>query len=183
MKRKIAALVVFIAVAVMSISGTMAYFTADSIATNVITAGNIDIELIEKDASGNDFQNKEGVMPGEKVSKIVTVKNSGDNPAYVRVKVVKAIKLAAGVTGEVDTDLVSYKALPGWTERNGYYYYDKALAPGEATTPLFEEVVFSTAMGNMYQNCEATVEVKAEAVQVKNNGATATEAAGWPETE
>lgn len=179
MKRKIAAMVVFVAIAVMSISGTMAYFTADDIATNVITAGNIDIELHEKTDKGDDFQDVDGVMPGEAVSKIVTVENKGDNPAYVRVKVMKAIELAEGVTGEVDTDLVSFKVLPGWTELNGYYYYEKPLEPKEFTTPLFEEVVFSTAMGNLYQNCKAIVTVEVEAVQVKNNGKTVFEAAGW----
>lgn len=190
MKRKVAALVVFIAVAVMSISGTMAYFTAEDIATNVITSGKIDIALeeTELDANGEEIpyvNDKKGIMPGEDISKIVRVVNAEDaQDAYVRVKVVKTIILAPGVAGNVNTDLISFDLEPGWTQDGDYYYYDQPLAPGESTTPLFTSVTFSTAMGNMYQKCTATIEVKAEAVQFKNQNVDhAKDAAGWPEAE
>lgn len=185
MKKKIAALVVFIAVAVMSISGTMAYFTADNIATNVITSGNIKIDLVEmeKTADGElvPFENKDGVMPGDQISKIVTVKNTGDNPAYIRVQVNKTVTLASGIVSETGSDLITcdYNT-SNWTYKDGYYYYNEALAPGAETEPLFTTVVFSSAMGNMFQNCSAQIDVKAFAVQVKNNGANVFEAAGWP---
>lgn len=187
MKRKIAALVVFIAVAVMSISGTMAYFTADSIATNVITSGNIKIDLIEMEKTDDGlkpFEDKTGIMPGDTISKIVTVKNTGDNPAYVRVLVNKMVTLESGAISEAGNQLITCDFnTADWTAVDGYYYYNKPLAAGEETTALFTTVTFSTAMGNLYQNCTATIDVEAQAVQVKNNGNNVFEAAGWPEEQ
>ena len=187
MKKRIALVVVIISLVAMGISGTMAYFTADSTATNVITAGNIDIDLVEMEKTDEGlkpFENKEGVMPGDVISKIVTVKNTGDNEAYIRVQVEKMITLAGDVTGSADLSLLSCDINTNdWTYSEGYYYYNKPLAAGEETTPLFENVTFSGEMGNMYQNCSAQIDVAAQAVQVKNNGATVLEAAGWPTAE
>ena len=183
MKKKIALIVVIISLIAMGISGTMAYFTADSTATNVITAGNIDIDLIEMEKTDEGlkpFENKEGVMPGDVISKIVTVKNTGDNEAYIRVQVEKIIKLAGDAAGSAELSLLSCDInTADWTLKEGYYYYNKPLAAGEETTPLFETVTFSAEMDNLYQNCEAQIDVNAYAVQVKNNGATVFEAAGW----
>lgn len=67
-----------------------------------------------------------------------------------------------------------------WTERDGYYYYNKALKPGEVTVPIFTAVTFNAAMGNEYQNAAATVDVFAQAVQTANNGDTVLNAQGWP---
>ena len=55
------------------------------------------------------------------------------------------------------------------------------LASGETTAPLFTVVRFAAEMDNLYQNSTATIDVTVEAVQQANNGATALEAAGWPE--
>ena len=113
MKKKVllaAALVVCLAVAV---SGSLAYFTAEERAHNVITTGGIAIELLETtgqlDENGNPilFEDVNGVMPGASVAKIVQVKNTGANDAYIRVSVEKAIELAQGVEGEADLTLVS----------------------------------------------------------------------------
>jgi len=187
MKKKIALVVVIISLIAMGISGTMAYFTADSTATNVITAGNIDIDLIEMEKTDEGlkpFEDKDGVMPGDVISKIVTVKNTGDNEAYIRVQVKKMITLAGDATGSAELSLLSCDINTNdWTYSKGYYYYNKPLAAGEETAPLFENVTFSAAMGNEYQNCEAQIDVAAYAVQVKNNGATVLDAAGWPEVE
>ena len=187
MIRKIAALVVFIAIAVMSISGTMAYFTADSIATNVITAGNIDIVLEEWEEAENgdwvEYQNGKEIMPGDTISKIVTVKNiSTAEAAFIRVAVDKVIVLKSGQNDE-DADKVITCNIneKDWTLKDGYYYYNYPLAAGEVTSPLFETVTFSGEMGNKYQNCNVEISVIAEAVQVKNQEVTtALEAAGWP---
>ena len=68
----------------------------------------------------------------------------------------------------------------GWTEQDGYYYYNRALRPGETTEPLFTTVTFAETMGNEYQNSTAAIDVTADAVQTANNGETALDAVGWP---
>ena len=183
MKKKIALVVVIISLVAMGISGTMAYFTADSTATNVITAGNIDITLEEWAVEDEvPFEDVEGVMPGEEITKIVKVRNDGDNPAYIRISVNKVITLAGNTDGTVDTALLHCPInTEFWIEKDDYYYYKEVLPAGEVTEPLFEKVIFDQAMGNLYQGCKAQIDVYAQAVQVKNNGATVLEAAGWPE--
>lgn len=163
---------------------TIAYFTDREVATNVITSGNIDIELLETTIDGSEFQDVFGVMPGQEVSKIVKVANQGDNEAYVRISLEQFIKLA---DGNVQTDVADLILLDvdtvHWTEKDGYYYYNEPLMPGEVTNALFNTVTFALGMGNEYQNSKATIKVNVQATQVKNNGESVFEAAGWPLAE
>lgn len=189
-KKLIAGAVVAICLSLLAYS-TSAYFTTEQTATNVITSGNIQIQLQEtakingQEISFDASQEKINVVPAQTVSKIVKVKNTGDNAAYVRISVAKAIELAEGVTGEPNVELVTLDFDDeNWTAKDdGYYYYNKPLAPDATTEALFNNVTFEPSMGNMYQNSTATIKVNAQATQVKNNGASVFEAAGWPGTE
>ena len=169
----------------LCIGGTLAYYTAYGIERNVITAGNIKIELIETDAEGNPFEDATDVMPGAVIEKEVSVKNSGDNPCWVRLAVEKKIELAEGVEGEPDLSLIGIDFnTTDYTESeaDGYYYYNVQLTPGESTEKLFTTVTFDEkAMDNMYKGCKVTVTVTAQAAQVANNGENVTDALGWPE--
>ena len=180
MKRKLLILsVLAICIAALA-AGTLAYFTSEGTAHNVITTGGVEITLREwaDEEKKTPFKDLTGIMPGMTVTKIAEVRNTGASEAWVRVKVEKNIRPEAQV--EVDPDLVELTLTDDWTERDGYYYYNKPLKPGEVTTPVFTAVTFDAAMGNEYQNAKATVDVYAQAVQTANNGATALEAAGWP---
>lgn len=184
MKKKLLVLSVVAACLSLLIGSTLAYFTTSDIARNVITTGNIELELIEKDEEGNDFVNPTGVTPGAQIAKIVTVKNTGDNECWVRISVEKAIKLAEGKEGTIDLSLVKLDLnTTDWTEKDGWFYYNEQLKSGETTEPLFTTVTFDTAMGNLYQSSTATVSVTIHAVQAANNGTTVFEAAGWPESK
>ena len=181
MKKRIILLSLLVVCVSLCVGGTLAYYTASETARNVITAGNIKIELIETDAEGKPFENVSGVMPGDKVDKIVTVKNTSDNPCWVRVSVEKVIKLAEGKAGAPDLSLVDIDFnTEDWTENDGFYYYNQKLAPGETTVPLFTAVTFNTAMDNLYTKCQSNVLVSAQAVQCANNGEAVLEAKGWP---
>ena len=169
--------------------GTTAYFTYEDTATNVITAGNVKIELQEWSIpeEGGDpvpFEDVMDVMPGMEVSKVVQIKNTGVQDAWVRISLEKSILLAEGVTGEVDLSLIGCDFNEtDWTEKDGYYYYNKKLAPGETTEALFTKVLFAANMGNLYQRSKAVIEVRAQATQVVHNGDTVFEAGGWPKAE
>ena len=60
---------------------TLAYYTMIGTATNVVTLGKIELAIHEKTADGQDFP-AEGVyvIPGDSVSKIVTVENVCGHP-------------------------------------------------------------------------------------------------------
>ncbi len=166
--------------------GTIAYFTAEDLAHNVITTGSIDIELYEwADGEKTEPFPEDGIsgaMPDTEVTKIVEVKNTGNNAAYVRVKVAKSIELAVGGSGDVNPDLVGLNINSTyWTYQGGYYYYNEPLEPGDTTAePLFTSVSFDKSMGNLYQSASVNIDVLAFATQVANNGSSALTANGWP---
>ena len=125
-KRKAAVISAIAITAALAAYGTAAYFTAEDTATNVITAGNVKIQLVERMKSGDElvpFTDAVGVMPGARVSKIAQVENTGSQPAWIRVSVAKAVELAQGVEGEIDLSLVTLDInTEYWTERDGFYY-------------------------------------------------------------
>lgn len=182
MKRKLLILsVLAICIATLA-AGTLAYFTSEGKAHNVITTGGVEITVQEwaDEEKTKSFEDVTGIMPGMTVTKIAEIKNTGASDAWVRVKVEKNIKLQG--EGTPDTALVELNLnLTDWTQgKDGYLYYNKVLKPGEVTEPLFTAVTFNVTMGNEYQNATATVDVVAHAVQTANNGDTVMDAKGWP---
>jgi len=193
MKKKIFSLALVVCfMAVLTFSGTMAYFTAENVAHNVITSSKVDIHLNEitlkvdpETGESIPFENVTGVMPNEKIDKIVSVENINRSaPAFIRVMVKTDIKLAEIYTDK--QEYVDYSLIyidfnkDNWTYQDGYWYYNKVLDTSAETEPLFTKVEFSKDMGNIYQNAEVTVHVIAQAVQNENNpGETALTAQGW----
>ena len=181
MKRKILILSVLVICLAMIAAGSLAYYTADTKAHNVITTGSVDIELNEwaNEERTEKFENQTGVMPGKDVTKIVEVKNVGTGSAWVCVQMFVDVYAENGKqlpTEPVKLDIND----TDWTYQDGYYYYNKPLAPGATTEPLFTTVSFDEQMGNEYQNAKAKIDITAIAVQSANNGETVLEATGWP---
>lgn len=187
MKRKVLLCSIVAVLVAVAAHGTLAYFTAEDTAINVVTAGNIKIELREMaipDGGGDPipFENNQiGIMPGTEVSKIVTVKNTGEQPAYIRIKSDKSIILEEGNKSAVDLSLIECDFnTADWTQKDGWYYYNTPVEAGSETAPLFTTVSFSIDMSNLYKNSKAEIEVDAQATQVANNGTNVFDAAGWP---
>ena len=185
MKKKVTVIAVLVICLSLIATGTLAYFTTDAIARNVITTGGVGVELVEKhigeDGVEVDFpaEGIPGVMPGASVSKIVSAKNTKAE-AWIRIKVEKVATAADG--SALPTDLITFKVdETKWLEKDGYFYYRQPVATGASTDILFDEVYFDGAMGNEYQGSKIEIIVSAQAVQTANNGTTVEEAAGWPE--
>lgn len=192
MKRKLLIVsVVAICIAILA-AGSLAYFTAEGKAHNVITTGGVEIALQEwaDEAKTIPYSTQEakGVMPGTTVTKIVQVKNTGASDAWVRVKVEKNIELGQGIEiPGVDNPQEELVALDintqDWQkDTDGFYRYKSVLKPGETTTPILRSVEFKPAMDNVYQNAQISVDISAQAVQYANNGTTVVAAQGWPTT-
>lgn len=175
----------------LCIGGTLAYYSTEDKATNVIVAGNIQINLIENmiPKEGGEpvvFVDQDGIQPGETVSKIVQVGNNGKKGAYVRIAVETVINLENGTEegAKGDPSLVGFNIdTENWTEKDGFYYYNEVLSAGETTEPLFTEVQFASDIGNEYMCSKTVITVVAQAVQADNNGETVFDALGWPELE
>lgn len=112
-KLNIVAIVLMLAIAMIAATGgTLAYFTDDRELTNVFIAGNVYISLTEAavkdDGTGNliedtqaprvqgvaidsteDVRHNYGMLyPGKKMHKDPTIKNTGDDPAWVAAKII-----------------------------------------------------------------------------------------------
>ena len=91
MKKKLTAIFLCVALVAIAIVGaSLAYFTDTDEATNTFAVGNVKIDLIEQQKGANgleDFVSNKTLLPGTSdknaVSKIVTVKNTGENDAWV----------------------------------------------------------------------------------------------------
>ena len=190
-KRIFAVAVVLISLSVLAAT-TIAYFTDSDITRNVITSGGIDIQIIEQqlvDGKLVEYPNEPiPVTPASTVSKIVSVQNT-DEPAWIRaiytVTVYDAEEKAMLIPAEELSKVIGIAPnTAAWTQKDGWWYHNTAVATEEMTEPLFEEVVFSGPhMDNKYQNCTVVIDVTAQAVQTANNGTSVLEALGWSEAE
>ena len=159
---------------------SLAYYTTVGKATNVVTSGDIQLKIHEKTADGSDFP-AEGVyvIPGDIVSKQVSVENVCSHPFYLRVTLE-----SKSDNPELDPDEIMILNIntENWTYRNGFYYYNRPLQPGEYTVPLFTTVEF---VGNKidlsHSGSTMSLTVNGYAVQSENNPAkNPWDATGWP---
>lgn len=196
------------AVLVLSLGAysTLAYLTADITAHNVITAGNVGIELLDKtvqdgqSASSFDevyqltnfmtvYEGGMSVMPGTEASKVVAVrKNSDSADCWVRVRLAERMTKDGENFDRKDGD-ISFELNVGsggdqWTQgTDGWYYYNTPLTSTNIqTTPLLTEVDFSgPVIDNDYIGVEYAIDVTAQAVQSDNNNTgRVLDALGWP---
>ena len=178
---RIKLLVVALAVALIAVLsyGTLAFYSTTGKATNVITAGQIELAIHEKTADGQNFP-AEGVsvIPGDVVDKIVTVENVSNHPFYLRVKLVNN---STDISLSDDSLQVNLNT-KNWTEGNdGYIYYNSVLMPGQITAPVFTQVeLVGENVTVSHIGATLSLTVDAEALQSENNPAVYPwDAAGW----
>ena len=159
---------------------TLAFYTTIGKATNVVTSGAVQLQIHEKTADGSDFP-AEGVyvIPGDIVSKQVSVENVCTHPFYLRVK------LVSGSTNQALTPDECLKLdidTQNWTLRDGYYYYNRILQPGQTTETLFTQVeIVGSKVDQTHGGSTLSLTVNAYAVQSEHNPADFPwEASGWP---
>ena len=193
MKKKILLLAVVAICGAILVSGTLAYFTAEDQAHNVITTDAVYIEIEEWQETDEGLvpypkDDPIEVMPGVTVSKIATIKNV-EAEAYIRAKFEVVIIDANGRVMELSQNIqdnIITLNMNGndWLRKDGdgeWWYYEDSIDTGDSTEAFFTEVVFDGPnMTNEYQNCTVEVTVKAQAVQTANNGTSVLDAAGWP---
>ena len=183
-KIKIKIFVVAIVAALMTFisTSTLAYYSTVGKATNVVTSGNIQFIIHEMTDQGKEFP-KEGVyiVPGDVVSKKVSIENDCNHPFYLRVKMVYGVD-SQELTSEDCFKLNINEEY--WELHDGWYYYKGIVEPGKSTPDVFSHVeIVGSKVDNDYLGKTLTLTVKAQAVQSENNpitdGNTYT-ASGWP---
>ncbi|MFI3227999.1 MAG: hypothetical protein R3Y09_11430 [Clostridia bacterium] len=175
---------------------TTADYVAELTTTNVVTTGNVEIELIEEylDEFGEtvvfDSTLTHEVVPGDSYSKIPYITNTGSESCYVRIYLATEATLGDEVltADELQFDIndVNWVAEDD-TSVSGWYRYDGVLESGQSTEPLFTEVAFALSMGNDYIGYAIDVNLQAQGVQYEYNeledGETILDVTGWPASD
>ncbi len=166
--------------------GTLAFYQSVGKATNVVTSGNIRFKIHEMTDAGTEFP-EEGVyiVPGDIVSKKVSIESDCEHPFYLRLKIVYGIdsqELAAEDCFKLTIN-EEYWVL----NDDGWYYYQGIVEPGETTPDVFSHVeMVGSKIDNSYIGKTLTLTVNAQAVQSEHNpvedGKYHT-AGGWPAEE
>lgn len=160
-KKRILTLALVIALlSIVMVGGSLAWFTDNDSAKNTFTVGSVEIVQHEKDDDGSVFQQNQPLLPIVKednpsaddnyIPKVVTVENTGNNPAYIRTYIAVPallyqnddnILLHLHITGNgwsfaghtrTTIDNLEYRVF--------YYDYNIPLEPDAFTTPLLEGV-------------------------------------------
>ena len=183
-KIKIKIFVVALVAALMTFisTSTLAYYSTVGKATNVVTSGNIQFIIHEMTDQGKEFP-KEGVyiVPGDIVSKEVSIESDCEHPFYLRVKIIYGVDSKELSTEDCFKLNINEQY---WELHDGWYYYKDIVTPGETTPDVFSHVeIVGSKVDNSYLGKTLTLTVNAQAVQSENNpisdGNTYT-ASGWP---
>lgn len=178
-------------VAVIGIGTTLAYFTDNDAAKNVITMGHVDIELTEPNFP--EDKEVENIKPGDVIVKDPTITVADDSEdAYVRLE----LKVTGDISDAQKAQLLEkdedgqYKYLQvidtaKWQQAGDYFYYNGILKAGDEVV-LFEKVCIPAEWDNSVADKTFNIELKAEAIQAENVTPD-TDAdgmiVGWPEAE
>lgn len=184
-KIKIKIFVVSLVAAMMAFisTSTLAYYQAVGKATNVVTSGNIQFIIHEMTDQGKEFP-KDGVyiIPGDVVSKKVSIESDCEHPFYLRVKMVYGIDSQALSSKDCFKLNIDEN---NWQLHDGWYYYKGIVYPGQTTPDVFSHVeIVGSKVDNSYIGKTLTLTVKAQAVQSENNPINGTNyytVSGWPQ--
>lgn len=182
LKARLAVIALIAILVTLCTQGSLAYFTTVGKATNVVTSGNIKLMIHETTDQGTPFPT-DGVyvIPGDIVSKVVTVENVCEHPFYLRVKLVYGIdsqELPSEECFKLNIDTTN------WTYKDGWYYYIGIVEPGATTPHIFSHVeIVGDKVDTSYIGKTLSLSVVAQAVQSENNpiqNGDTTTASGWP---
>lgn len=190
MRKKVLSVAVLVICLSSLATATLAYFTDQDTARNVITSGAVKVAVVEQQQAAGSLVDYPAepivIMPGTTVSKIVTVKNQAAR-SFIRARLELTVKDSSGEVMEASfeslDDIITVTVnTDEWVQADGWWYYNRAVDTDQVTQPLMTSVIFDGSnMTNEYQSCTLEITVTAQAVQAANNASNALEALGWPE--
>lgn len=178
-------LTVSLVLLLFSVLFSAAFLTSSGTTDNIITFGNLKLELINNtlDEQGKEVavENEQEKLERSNVSRIVKVKNICEYPMYVRVRID-----LIGNDHQTSFDANQYVSLntkeENWTYRDGWYYFVNILQPEDTTDDLLKGLEFDLdRLGSDHAGAEISMQVLTQAVQSDNNAADVLDVVGWPE--
>jgi len=173
-KKVFTLMLVIMLLSIAIVGGSLAWFTAEDETTNTFTVGSIKIEQAEKDQNGDPFQQGQILMPvvnkdnpsadPNYIHKVVTVTNTGHNPAYIRTFIAVDSRIADYIYLVLNQGTAS-----GWVRGENYtttineatykvlsFTYTEKLAKG-ATTPELLKGVYLGAQVDVQENADGVL--------------------------
>lgn len=186
-KKTVILLIIVTILLMLCITGTVAFLAKQVDTDNIITFGNIKMQLIE--TKTNDNNEEVEVTDGEtldityesELKRKIKIKNLGNSSIYVRVALDTIGTDREGVNFETK-DFVDYNInQENWTYKDGWYYYNQQLEPDQTTEELDTKIKFDlNEITKKYPKSSFELKINAQAVQAKNNSNQVLEADGWP---
>lgn len=162
--------------AVLGVSGIIAYFTDTVSVTNNAKMGIVDIDLkeymIDEEGKKVQWKDKTNIVPGEVISKIPEINCvDGAVDCYIRAKVEISCR---DENLQNSSQMLTLENLnvneENWyyCQTDGYFYYKTILTDKSEPVELFSEVTIPTSLNNAWSLEEFSIDVTAEAIQSKN---------------
>ena len=163
--------------ALICVGATLAWLSREARTTNVVTIGDVSIELAEPqfDELTDGTKHISDVVPGQTVTKDPTVTNTGSHPVYVRATVTIGGTYFDGMTDEEKTQYQAelengLHVMDGWVKSpvdNKYYYQNILAADGEegSSSMIFDKVTIPSTWGNELVGKDIIIDIQAEAIQ------------------
>lgn len=173
---------------IMGIGATLAFTTRTRTVDNTLAFGSVDTRIIQTTLDGQgDERTVDATVPDVlhdgTASRITRVRNTGNQPVWVRVRPQATGDDADGGTVTLTPDDYICPMGEGWTDgHDGWWYYETALDADETTTPATTTIRF-TNEGISKTGGRIRFDIESQAVQTANNADTALGARGWPGTE
>jgi hypothetical protein len=153
-----------------TVGTTLAYiFTETKPVENTFNPSKVSCAVVEKgyEPVSGEIQNISDIKSN------VQIKNTGDTDAYIRVAVVVNWASADGscvwAQKPADDDYtITYNLSNGWFNGgDGFYYYSKAVSPGESTSVLIDEAkqLLAAPKGTDGTQYYLSIEIVASAIQ------------------
>lgn len=162
--------------AVVGVSGIIAYFTDTATVTNHAKMGIVDIDLkeymINEEGKKVAWEDKTNIVPGDVISKIPEISCvEGAVDCYIRAKVeisCKDEKLQNSTQMLTLANLDVNEENWYYCETDGYFYYKTILTDKSEPVELFSEVTIPSSLKNEWSLEEFSIDVTAEAIQSQN---------------
>lgn len=169
------------------IAATAAFIIRSTTANNIITFGNLKMQLIQTTLDQNNQEQEVAqtddinITHKPVINRIIKIKNVGRHEFFVRVSP-EIIGIDASNHSFKANELVLYNCnADDWIYRDGWYYYKKIVKRNETTSNLMTEVKFDLdKITANYPKGKFKLNIKAEAVQAENNADNVLSAVGWP---
>ena len=162
------AVIMIAASSLLAIKGTIAYFQNQSNINNFLYVKELKVDLLDL------FDNNKYALPGDTLNKDVSMSNTGEVDAIVRIQLTPSWTPSTDSNGNIlsnDTITVNFSntVQTDWTFIDGWWYYNKILLPGEDTSLLVDSLYYTVVSNDThdidYSNSQYSLDVLAQSLQ------------------